>query len=100
VNRSLQELLDRERLENQRERNVIEHCLANNDVDLISQLKDYNDSLEESVQDASWTEVGLCDEIRQLEGIVDRKNISKISNSLDWERSRNYRLMEGNFRLQ
>jgi hypothetical protein len=96
VNRSLQESLDQAWLENQRQCNIIhdlEHCLANNDANLISQLQDYIDSLEES------TEVGLCDEIRWLEGTVNRKNISSISNPLNWERSCNYSLMKENCHL-
>jgi hypothetical protein len=42
----------------------------------MSELQENITSLEEATNEASWTEWSHGDEIRRLEGIVDRKNIS------------------------
>ncbi len=39
------------------------------------------------------------EEIRRLEGIVDSENISRMEESIDWERSRNCKLRKENCRL-
>ena len=100
--RALEESLDRERLDNQHQCNVIddpEACLANNKADLISELQENNTTLEEAAKEASWTEWSQRDEIQRLEGIVDSKNISRMEESIDWERSRNYILRKENCHL-
>ena len=97
--RALEELLDWERLDNQRQRNVIHDLkarLTNNNADLISELQEYITLLEESTEEASWTEWSHRDEIHRLEGIVDSTNISRMEESIDWERSCNYMLREEN----
>ena len=48
---------------------------------------------------ASWTDWRQSEEIRRLEGIVDSKNISRMEESFDWERSRNCKLREENCHL-
>ena len=45
-------------------------------ANLMSELQENITSLEEATNEASWTEWSHGDEIRRLEGIVDRKNIS------------------------
>ena len=100
--RALEELLDREWLDNQHQRNVIHNLiarLANINAYLISELREYITFLEEAAEDASWTESSQRDEIRLLEGIVDSKNISSMEESIDWERSRNYMLCKENCHL-
>jgi hypothetical protein len=47
-------------------------------ANLMSELQENITSLEEATNEASWTEWSHGDEIRRLEGIVDRKNISSI----------------------
>ena len=37
----------------------------------------------------SWNEWQQTEDIRRLEEMVDSKNISRLEESLDWERSRN-----------
>ncbi len=70
----------------------LEAWLANNNADKISELQEYITFLEESAEEASWTEVRHGEEIRRLEGIVDCKNISGMWESTDWDRSYKYML--------
>jgi hypothetical protein len=58
--------------------NNLEAQLANNNANLISEHRENITSLEEAAEEASWTEWSHRDEIRRLEGIVDRKNISRM----------------------
>jgi hypothetical protein len=69
--------------------------LANNNADLISELQVQENitSLEEAAEEASWTDWRQSEEIRRLEGIVDSENISRMEESIDWERSRNCKLL-------
>ena len=74
----------------------LEARLANNQVDLMSELQntistlqDTITSLEEDVEAASWNEWHKNEEIRRLEEMVDSKNILRLEKALDWERSRN-----------
>jgi hypothetical protein len=81
------------------QRNVIKDLqarLANNNADLISELQEMITSLEEASKEASWTDWRQSEEIRRLEGIVDSENISRMDESIDWERSRNCKLREEN----
>jgi hypothetical protein len=78
----------------------LEDQLANDNADLISKLRGYVALLEESTEEASWTVAGLRGEICQLERSVDRKNITKISTALQWERSCTYRLHKENYCLR
>ena len=73
--------------------------LANNNADLISELQENITSLEEAAKEVSWTDWSQRDEILRLEGIVDSKNISRMEESIDWERSHNFMLCEENCRL-
>jgi hypothetical protein len=73
--------------------------LANNNADLISELQEIITSLEEAAEEASWTDWRQSEEIRRLEGIVDSKNISRMEESIDWERSCNCKLCEENCHL-
>ena len=57
----------------------LEAQLANNNSDLISELQENIISLEDAAEEASWTE--FC----RPEGIVDRKNISRMEESIDWK---------------
>jgi len=77
----------------------LEACLANNDADLISELQENITSLEEAAEEASRTEWSQRGEIRRLEGIADSKNISRMEESIDWERPHNYMLREENCHL-
>ena len=52
--------------------------LANNNADLISELQENITSLEEAAKEVSWTDWSQRDKILRLEGIVDRKNISRM----------------------
>jgi len=72
--------------------------LANNNADLISYLRETT-SLDEAAEVASWTDWRQSEEIRRLEGIVDSENISRMEESIDWERSRNCKLCEENCHL-
>ncbi len=84
------------------QRNVIKDLqarLANNNADLISELQEMITSLEEASEEASWTDWRQSIEIRRLEGIVDSENISRMDESIDWERSRNCKLREENCHL-
>ncbi len=74
----------------------LEAWLANNNAELISELRDtittLQDtitSLEEDVEAASWNEWHKNEEIRRLEEMVDSKNILRLEGALDWEKSRN-----------
>ena len=74
----------------------LEARLANNQVDLMSELQntistlqDTITSLEEDVEAASWNEWHKNEEIRRLEEMVDSKNILRLEGALDWEKSRN-----------
>jgi hypothetical protein len=73
--------------------------LANNNADLISYLRETITSLDEAAEVASWTDWRQSEEIRRLEGIVDSENISRMEESIDWERSRNCKLREENCHL-
>ena len=75
--------------------------LANNNADLISELQVQENitSLEEAAEEASWTDWRQSEEIRRLEGIVDSENISRMEESIDWERSHSCKLHEENCRL-
>ena len=53
----------------------LEAWLANNQSELISELRDTITTLEEAVDVASWTESRQNQEIRRLEEMVDSKNI-------------------------
>jgi len=84
------------------QRNVIDDLqarLANNNAELISELQENITSLEEAAEEASWTDWRQSEDIRRLEGIVDSKNISRMEESIDWERSHNCKLCEENCRL-
>ena len=70
--------------------------LANNNADLISEFQENITSLEEVAEEASWTYWSQRNKVRRLEGIVDSKNISRMEESIDWERSRNYMLRKVN----
>ena len=80
--RDAEELLARERSETQRLRNVINYISARqiNNAGLISALR-------ENITDQR-------EEIRQLEELVDSQNISRMEESIAWERSRNCILCE------
>jgi len=73
--------------------------LANKNAELISELQENITSLEEAAEEASWTDWRQSEEIRRLEGIVDSKNISRMEEPIDWERSRNCKLCEENCHL-
>ena len=79
--------------------NDLKARLANNNANLISELQENITSLEEAAKEVSWTDWSQRDEILRLEGIVDSKNISRMEESIDWERSRNFMLCEENCRL-
>ena len=79
--------------------NDLQARLANNNADLISELQENITSLEEAAEEASWTDWRQSEEIRRLEGIVDSENISRMEESIDWERSRNCKLREENCHL-
>ena len=107
--RALEESRDRLSLDYDRlysdywsQRDVIDDLqarLANNNADLISELQENITSLEEAAEEASWTDWRQSEEIRRLEGIVDSENISRMEESIDWERSRNCKLREENCHL-
>ena len=63
--------------------------LANNNADLISELQENITPLEEAAEEAYWTDWSQRDEIRWLEGIVYSMNISRMEESINWERSHN-----------
>ncbi len=73
--------------------------LANNNADLISELQENITSVEEAAEEVSWTYWSQRNEIRRLEGIVDSENISRMEESIDWERPRNCKLREENCHL-
>ena len=74
--------------------------LAINNADLlISELKENITSLEEAAEEMYWTDWSQRDEFCLLEGIVYSKIISRMEESIDWERSRNCMLHEENCRL-
>ena len=58
--------------------NDLKARLANNNANLISELQENITSLEEAAKEASWTDWRQSEEIRQLEGIVDCQNISRM----------------------
>ena len=76
--------------------NDLKARLANNNANLISELQENITSLEEAAKEASWTYWSQRNEIRRLEGIVDSQIISRMEESIDWERSRNCMLREEN----
>ena len=73
--------------------------LANNNADLISELQENITSLEEAAEEVSWTDWRQSEEIRRLEGIVDSENISRMEESIDWERSHSCKLHKENCSL-
>ncbi len=90
--KELETLRDRLYADIERQRNRIEDLearLANNQAELISELRDTITTLEEDVEVASWNEGRYIEDIHRLEEMVDSKNISRLEESLDWERSRN-----------
>jgi hypothetical protein len=108
--RALEESRDRLSLDSDRlysdywsQRDVIDDLqapLAKNNANLTSELQENITSLEEAAEEASWTDWRQSEEIRRLEGIVvDSENISRMEESIDWERSRNCKLREENCRL-
>ena len=101
--RALEESQDRLYSDYWSQRDVINDLqarLANNNADLFSELQEMITSLEEAAEEASWTDWRQSEEIRRLEGIVvDSENISRMEESIDWERSRNCKLREENCRL-
>ena len=107
--RALEESQDRLSLDYDRlysdywsQRDVIDDLqarLANNNADLISELQENITSLEEAAEEASWTDWRQSEEIRRLEGIVDSENISRMEESIDWERSRNCKRRKENSHL-
>ena len=80
--RDAEESLAREQSETQRLRNVIDYISAHqiDNADLISALR-------ENITDQR-------EEIRPLEELVDSQNISRMEESIAWERSRNCILRE------
>jgi hypothetical protein len=104
--RALEESWDRLSLDYDRlysdywsQRDVIDDLkarLANNNADLTSELQENITSLEEAAEEASWTDWRQSEEVCRLEGIVDSENISRMEESIDWERSRNCKLCEEN----
>ena len=97
--RALEESRDRLYLDYWSQLDVIDDLqarLAKNNADLISKLQENFTSLKEAAEEAYWTDWSQRDEIRRLEGIVDSKNISRMEESIDWERSRNFMLCEEN----
>ena len=100
--RALEESRDWLYLDYWSQRDVIDDLkarLANNNANLISELQEMITSLEEASEEASWTDWRQSIEIRRLEGIVDSDNISRMDESIDWERSRNCKLREENCHL-
>ena len=100
--RALEESRDRLYLDYWSQLDVIDDLqarLAKNNADLISKLQENFTSLKEAAEEAYWTDWSQRDEIRRLEGIVDSKNISRMEESIDWERSHNFMLHEENCRL-
>ena len=94
--RDAEELLAREWSETQHLRNVINNILACqiDNADLISALRENITELEEAAEVASWTEWGLRQEICRLEELVNSQDISRMEESIAWERSRNCILCE------
>jgi predicted RNase H-like nuclease (RuvC/YqgF family) len=74
----------------------LEAWLANNQAELISELRDTITTLEEAVDVASWTESRQNQEIRRLEEMVDSKNILEMEESLAQLRKRNFLLSAEN----
>jgi hypothetical protein len=108
--RALEEFRDRLSLDYDRlysdywsQRDVIDDLqapLANNNANLTSELQENITSLEEAAEEASWSDWRQSEEIHRLEGIVvDSENISRMEESIDWERSCNCKLREENCRL-
>ena len=79
--------------------NDLKARLANNNANLISELQENITSLEEAAKEASWTYWSQRNEIRRLEGIVDSQIISRMEESIDWERKHNCMLCKENCRL-
>ena len=77
----------------------LEARLANNQAELISELRDTITTMEEAVNAASWTELRQNREIRRLEEMVDSKNILEIEESLAQLRKRNFLLSTENCNL-
>jgi hypothetical protein len=99
LNRSLEKQVDQLRSEKLHLQNLIqdlEDQLANINANLISHFQEYTDFLEESAEEVSWMVAGLQDEICQLKGSVNLKNITKLSTALDGERAHNNRLSTEN----
>ena len=95
--RALEESLDRERSNNCRQRFVIHNLetrLANNNANLISSLQEHITFLEESAEEASWSEWGHSEEIRGL-----GEDISEMRNSINWEISFSDKVQQENRNL-
>ena len=85
-----------------RQRNRIkdlEAWLANNQAELISELRDTVTTMEEAVNAASWTELRHNQKIRCLEEMVDSKNILKMEESLAQLKEHNFLLSAENCNL-
>ena len=87
----------RELSDNQRQRDYIDNLsarLANNNANLIFALRENITELEEANETLSWNEWSQKMEIRRLEELVDSSNISRLEESIDWERTSNCRLRD------
>jgi hypothetical protein len=74
----------------------LEAQLANNQAELISELRDTITTMEEAVNAASWTESRQNQEICRLEEMVDSKNVLEMEESLAQLRKRNFLLSAEN----
>jgi len=95
--RALEDSLARERSDNQRQREYIDDLsarLTNNNADLIFALRENITELEEANEMLSWNEWSQKMEIRRLEELVDSSDISRLEESIDWERTSNCRLRD------
>jgi hypothetical protein len=72
----------------------LEMRFANNNADLISSLQEHVTFLEESAEEASWSEWGHSEEIRRL-----GKDISRMRNSINWEISFSDKVQQENHNL-
>ena len=63
-----------------------------NNADLIFALRENIAELEEANETLSWNEWSQKMEIRRLDELVDSSNISRLEESIDWERTNNCRL--------
>jgi hypothetical protein len=77
----------------------LEAWLANNQAELISELRDTITTMEDAVDAASWTELRQNQEIRRLEEMVDSKNILEMEESLAQLKECNFLLSAENCNL-